>query len=140
MAGVGWRSSPACLTSPTTPTISRRPCLPNRSRCPTGSVAVRPVLAGQRFIDHRNQGPVGFVEIVEPAAAAKRHAHGAEVVGADGPVVGREALAGGQGSPILDGEAHGWESWPIAIYLTVLGVLSLIATLFARETYRDSLT
>ncbi|MFJ7977320.1 MFS transporter [Peribacillus sp. JNUCC 23] len=30
--------------------------------------------------------------------------------------------------------------WPIAIYLVALGVLSIIATLYARETYRDSLT
>ncbi len=29
--------------------------------------------------------------------------------------------------------------WPIAIYLMGLGVLSIIATLYARETYRDSL-
>lgn len=30
--------------------------------------------------------------------------------------------------------------WPIGIYLTVLGIISIIATLFARETYRDSLS
>ncbi|PTY76162.1 MFS transporter [Heyndrickxia sporothermodurans] len=30
--------------------------------------------------------------------------------------------------------------WPIAIYLIALGVLSIIATLYARETYRNSLT
>ncbi|MFD1396722.1 MFS transporter [Kroppenstedtia eburnea] len=51
-------------------------------------------------------------------------------------------LSGGL-SPIIASSLltgfHG-ESWPIAIYLTALGVLSLIATLFARETYRDSLT
>jgi MFS transporter, MHS family, shikimate and dehydroshikimate transport protein len=31
-------------------------------------------------------------------------------------------------------------SLPIILYLTALGVISIIATLFARETYRDSLT
>ncbi|MED3652326.1 MFS transporter [Heyndrickxia sporothermodurans] len=30
--------------------------------------------------------------------------------------------------------------WPIAIYLIALGVLSIIATLYVRETYRNSLT
>jgi MFS transporter, MHS family, shikimate and dehydroshikimate transport protein len=32
------------------------------------------------------------------------------------------------------------ESWPICLYLIALGVLSIVSTLFARETYRDSLT
>ena len=32
------------------------------------------------------------------------------------------------------------QSWPISIYLVILGVISVTATLFARETYRDSLT
>jgi MFS transporter, MHS family, shikimate and dehydroshikimate transport protein len=32
------------------------------------------------------------------------------------------------------------ESWPICLYLIALGVISIVSTLFARETYRDSLT
>ncbi|PLS17471.1 MFS transporter [Bacillus sp. M6-12] len=32
------------------------------------------------------------------------------------------------------------KSWPICLYLIALGVLSIISTLFARETFRDSLT
>ncbi|MFK9094208.1 MFS transporter [Bacillus salipaludis] len=32
------------------------------------------------------------------------------------------------------------QSWPISIYLVTLGVISIISTLYARETYRDSLT
>jgi MFS transporter, MHS family, shikimate and dehydroshikimate transport protein len=32
------------------------------------------------------------------------------------------------------------QNWPIAVYLISLGVISIVATLFARETYRDSLT
>lgn len=51
-------------------------------------------------------------------------------------------LAGGF-SPIIAtallAEFEG-ENWPICLYLFVLGVLSTIATLYARETYRDSLT
>lgn len=31
-------------------------------------------------------------------------------------------------------------SWPISLYLVALGIISIICTLFARETYRDSLT
>jgi MFS family permease len=31
-------------------------------------------------------------------------------------------------------------SWPICLYVLLLGLLSTVATLFARETYRDSLT
>jgi MFS transporter, MHS family, shikimate and dehydroshikimate transport protein len=31
------------------------------------------------------------------------------------------------------------DSWPICLYLIVLGVLSIVSTLFARETYRDSI-
>ncbi len=30
--------------------------------------------------------------------------------------------------------------WPIAVYLSILGILSIISTIFARETFRDSLT
>ena len=51
-------------------------------------------------------------------------------------------LAGGC-SPIIAtsllAEFEG-KSWPICLYVFLLGVLSTIATLFARETYRDSLT
>lgn len=32
------------------------------------------------------------------------------------------------------------ESWPICLYVLLLGLLSTMATLFARETYRDPLT
>lgn len=32
------------------------------------------------------------------------------------------------------------QSWPISVYLIGLGVISIISTLFARETYRESLT
>jgi MFS transporter, MHS family, shikimate and dehydroshikimate transport protein len=32
------------------------------------------------------------------------------------------------------------KSWPISVYILILGVLSIISTLYARETYRDSLS
>ncbi|AIE60253.1 integral membrane transport protein [Bacillus methanolicus MGA3] len=51
-------------------------------------------------------------------------------------------LAGGL-SPIIAtwllAEFDG-KSWPICLYLIALGVLSIVSTLFARETYRDYLT
>lgn len=32
------------------------------------------------------------------------------------------------------------QSWPIAVYLSIIGIISVISTFYARETYRDSLT
>lgn len=54
---------------------------------------------------------------------------GAILAGGFSPIIATALLAG-----------FGGKSWPIGLYLSVLGVLSIIATLFARETYRRSLT
>jgi MFS transporter, MHS family, shikimate and dehydroshikimate transport protein len=54
---------------------------------------------------------------------------GAILAGGFSPIIGTWLLAKFEG-----------ESWPICLYLVVLGVLSIVSTLFARETYRKSLT
>ncbi|WP_458413416.1 MFS transporter [Schinkia sp. CFF1] len=54
---------------------------------------------------------------------------GAILAGGFSPMIATALLAKFDGS-----------SWPISIYLVALGVISIVCTLFARETFRDSLT